>query len=141
MTLRRCSNCKLEKILEEFSIHNKKTGGRKSWCKDCTRAYDRRRGKVRHAAGYKAPRIRENLDKINILKSETPCADCGNTFHPICMDFDHVRGEKRQEVSRLVSDGHTWEILKEEIDKCDIVCANCHRIRSQLTNWGRNNRG
>jgi hypothetical protein len=46
------------------------------------------------------------------------------------MDFDHVRGEKLFDVSRMVGPGLSLELIKAEIAKCDVVCANCHRIRT-----------
>lgn len=61
---------------------------------------------------------------------DVPCADCGHKFPTECMDFDHVRGEKKFNVCQ---EG-IWcgvEKLLEEIAKCDIVCANCHRIRTK----------
>lgn len=63
---------------------------------------------------------------IQELKS-VPCVDCGKTFPPECMDFDH-KGYKSFNISRVGSHG-LISILKE-IEKCDIVCSNCHRIRT-----------
>lgn len=65
---------------------------------------------------------------LNDLKS-VPCADCGWEYPPECMDFDHVKGEKLKNVSALI--GAAQEILEEEIEKCEVVCANCHRIRTK----------
>lgn len=64
-----------------------------------------------------------------------PCYDCGGRFPPECMDFDHVRGEK----SFSVGTGRTrsQEALTLEIAKCDIVCANCHRIRTKVRGKSR----
>lgn len=55
--------------------------------------------------------------------------DCGMRFHPWVMEFDH-RGdvEKRFNISKGHKTG--WKALKAEMDKCDVVCANCHRLRS-----------
>jgi len=67
--------------------------------------------------------------KITALKAVTPCADCGGIFPAVCMDFDHMR-DKTGEISQLVKAGG-WPRIQAEIDKCEIVCANCHRIRTQ----------
>lgn len=69
-----------------------------------------------------------------IEAKKNPCVDCGNTFHPVAMDFDHVRGEKINEVAYLVSHARSIRVIQEEIDKCELVCANCHRVRT----WGSN---
>jgi hypothetical protein len=65
-----------------------------------------------------------------LAEKQKPCADCGGTFHPVAMDFDHVRGEKLNEVSTLLRTGSSLETLKAEIAKCDVVCSNCHRVRT-----------
>lgn len=64
---------------------------------------------------------------IDSVKSK-PCTDCEKTYPPYVMDFDHVRGEKSFNISRgkCISKNK----LLEEIAKCDVVCANCHRERT-----------
>lgn len=57
------------------------------------------------------------------------CKDCGMS-NPICFEFDHVRGTKKARLSEMVSHGAAWATILKEIDKCEIVCANCHRIRT-----------
>lgn len=59
-----------------------------------------------------------------------PCMDCGGSFPIICMDFDHVRGEKVGNVADLVKKNKPFDVILAEIAKCDVVCANCHRIRT-----------
>lgn len=62
------------------------------------------------------------------LKS-VPCADCGSSFDPVCMDFDHREpGTKREAVSKIFKRGKIAVLA--EIAKCDVVCANCHRLRT-----------
>ena len=75
------------------------------------------------------PRTRRLRDEYNKLKDK-PCMDCGNRFPPECMDWDH-RDEttKINSVTRLVL--RTPATLQAEIAKCDLVCSNCHRIRTQ----------
>lgn len=69
-----------------------------------------------------------NRSKLNEAKS-LPCLDCGNVFPPECMDFDHRPG-----AVKLFSIGmnlrRSWSSIEAEIAKCDLVCANCHRIRT-----------
>lgn len=74
-------------------------------------------------------RLRErNRARLDALKA-VPCGDCKGTFPPECMDFDHVRGEKLFGIA--VNMNISWERLEAEIAKCEIVCANCHRIRTK----------
>jgi len=53
--------------------------------------------------------------------------DCGNSFPPVCMDFDHRPGEEKiKEISKCKSKAQ----VDVEVLKCDLVCSNCHRIRT-----------
>jgi len=62
------------------------------------------------------------------LKSK-PCKDCKRRFPPCCMDFHHVRGKKRFEIGDRVCN-LPFSRLQKEIKKCEVICANCHRIRT-----------
>jgi hypothetical protein len=57
---------------------------------------------------------------------EHPCVDCGESDVTV-LDFDHVRDSKRMDVSALVAGGYSWHAIADEIAKCDVRCANCHR--------------
>lgn len=70
-------------------------------------------------------RLRELVREV---KSK-PCTDCGETFPPEVMDFDHVRGTKVGDVSQLVFTAGE-EAVRDEIAKCEPVCSNCHRLRT-----------
>ncbi len=75
-------------------------------------------------------RLQNNKAIIRTFKS-VPCADCGVTYPYYVMDFDHKRGPKKLNVSRMIN--KTTGALLKEIDKCEVVCANCHRIRTHKT--------
>ncbi len=65
------------------------------------------------------------------LKSE-PCSDCGNTFDTCCMDLDHKEGtEKTYNIGTMFAHHYSKELIQTELDKCELVCANCHRIRTR----------
>jgi hypothetical protein len=74
-------------------------------------------------------RTKKAQEFINMIK-QGPCMDCGNTFPTCAMDLDHVKGEKKDDISGLIGSGSTLRILMEEVDKCELVCANCHRVRT-----------
>lgn len=69
---------------------------------------------------------------IESLKVGRPCADCGEKFLTICMDFDHVGSSKQFNVSESVSKGLGKMRILGEISKCELVCSNCHRIRTSV---------
>ena len=54
--------------------------------------------------------------------------DCGVSDVRV-LEFDHVRGEKLGIISKMVSNVSA-KVLEDEIAKCEIVCANCHKIRT-----------
>jgi hypothetical protein len=57
------------------------------------------------------------------------CADCGYNAHPAALDFDHLPGnEKIRDIKSGAQLG--WAALQAEVAKCEVVCANCHRIRT-----------
>lgn len=65
---------------------------------------------------------------VRRYKAENPCADCGLTFPHYVMDFDHLR-DKTAMISKLTRQT-TLPRVMEEISKCELVCANCHRERT-----------
>lgn len=67
---------------------------------------------------------------VDEYKSSRACADCGRSWPPVAMDLDHVRGDKVCSVAGLVSAAYNLELIKIELEKCDLVCACCHRIRT-----------
>ena len=89
------------------------------------RWYRANRDRVIEKKNRKRERLRAH---IRTLK-EQPCTDCGVAYPYYVMDFDHVRGEKAALISELVLRSGTQKLLAE-LDKCDVVCANCHRIRT-----------
>jgi hypothetical protein len=66
---------------------------------------------------------------LDVLKAK-PCMDCKQTFPTECMDFDHVRGKKLTPINTQTAHKSKGPLL-EEIKKCDLVCSNCHRIRTR----------
>ena len=66
--------------------------------------------------------------RLKEIKEKSGCVDCGETNH-IVLDFDHL-SNKKYNVSRMIHDGFSWAAIKKEIAKCEVVCSNCHRIRT-----------
>lgn len=118
-----------------FSPNKARKDGLSVYCHPCLleyqRAYfERKLSKHRPPGDRPAYMRRKNAGHkklINPIKN-VPCVDCDVCFPPSCMEFDHVRGEKRGNVGAM----NSWSsatVLKE-IEKCDVVCANCHRVRT-----------
>ncbi len=63
---------------------------------------------------------------------KSPCVDCNRSYAYYVMQFDHVDGTKYAGVSSMLRDGYSLELIKNEISKCELVCANCHAERTAL---------
>lgn len=88
-----------------------------------------------HRQAYidKAYKKRLELRKwVYQLKHNNPCTDCNQRFPYYVMDFDHLEN-KNNTVSRLINTGSKKQVI-EEIAKCELVCSNCHRIRTYARN-------
>ncbi len=133
--MRTCTECGEEKLESEFYWKDRARNKLQSRCKDCQKA----RCKIHYNANkqdYVArnlvrnpKRRKDNLDFVNQLKSN-PCTDCGETFHHAAMQYDHIADNKRLCVSEMVVRGYGQETILKEIEKCELVCGNCHAIRT-----------
>ena len=76
-------------------------------------------------------RYQAKRDAVDAHKLSVGCVDCGYNAHPAALQYDHVvPGGKGTDVSLLVSSGATIQEIMAEIEKCEVVCANCHAIRT-----------
>ena len=79
---------------------------------------------------------RERRDLVYEFKLSNPCTSCGES-NPIVLEFHHLNPkEKRNDVSNMASHGYSVKSIEEEIEKCIILCANCHRKKTaKQQNW------
>ena len=77
-------------------------------------------------------RRRRLRDWLDIHKSSLGCANC-DEVNPACLDFHHVRGEKDDEITDMVTAGRSAADIHAEIQKCEVLCANCH-IKQHVSN-------
>ena len=125
---RHCPRCGLDVPLSGF---NRSKDGHQHWCRECFRRYFRERGDL-HREQSSAARRRRQLAARAVVREHLAnhsCVDCGED-DLLVLEFDHHRGEKTTEVSRLVSIGARLEQLREEMARCEVVCVNCHRRRT-----------
>lgn len=128
--MKKCSRCRVEKELAEFHLKNADKQRYQSHCKECQRRYIRQHylANVRYYIKKARKSTRKYKQELDALK-EQPCADCGISYPHYVMDYDHVRGEKVGNVSVMRNSGQR-KLALAEIKKCELVCANCHRIRT-----------
>ena len=77
-----------------------------------------------------AKKQREQVKQVLDVLKGLPCTDCGNRFPPECMDFDHIENNKFKGVAQLAKVYNLAKVI-DEVAKCELVCANCHRIRTR----------
>jgi hypothetical protein len=78
----------------------------------------------------KNQKLRKQLkEKINNIKSKTPCTDCGILYPFYVTDFDHINTNKKANISTLVNN-MSPRLVEIELTKCELVCSNCHRERT-----------
>lgn len=149
--MKKCLKCKIEQPYDNFHKKMQSKDGYREHCKICRKIERKERyAKNKHKekeyyTNYKAQfpeKRKETTNKyaskryqifrttLNTIK-DIPCTDCQIPFPPCAMDFDH-RNPKEKEFN--ISEGFSkpFNTLLKEIEKCDVVCANCHRHREHI---------
>lgn len=117
--------------------------GQHSYCRSCQKTYDQSRYKARQPQEVERARVKRMVtsQKVRELVRATkdrPCADCGHRYPYYVMDFDHRdRALKSFDIGNANRVGRRPKAVQAEIEKCDVVCANCHRERT----YGTGHRG
>ena len=131
--MRRCGRCGTEKPLDEFAWRRRKREQRDNYCRPCRSAYHREHylaNKQRYidaAARRKKALLQERFIFLIAYFRDHPCVDCGET-DPVVLEFDHLRDKKFMIATGIRN--RNWNDVLDEIAKCDVVCANCHRRRT-----------
>ena len=131
--MRVCGRCKEKKPLDEFAWRRKASGQLDNYCRPCRTAYKHEhyaRNRQRYIDSARRRRERVVAERMVYLVSflrEHPCVDCGES-DPLVLEFDHLR-EKQFGIGKGMRE-RPWQDVLTEIAKCDVVCANCHRRRT-----------
>lgn len=129
--MKTCAKCKISKKESDFSMKKADRGWLQPYCIPCNREhksewYKKNKKKV---ADKNKDHLNRNKRFVLDYLSNNPCVDCGEQ-DLVVLEFDHVSGTKRGNVTALMRARCSLETLKEEIDKCEVVCANCHKRRT-----------
>lgn len=134
MRMKTCTRCGLAQALDQFPPRRRGRPRLQTWCRACF-AENNARYYQEHLVAQKtrllrntATRRRENQQQIITYLRDHPCVDCGEE-DIVVLEFDHLR-EKIADVSTYSSGGRSWERVKTEIDKCEVRCTNCHRLKT-----------
>lgn len=133
MTTKQCYKCKEVKDITEFNKNKLKNDGHHTVCRECMKKYlqthysnnkEYYRTKARNWETF-------NYNVISSLKANTECCDCGHFYDPVCMDFDHIHLKQFNISSAFRNHGYSLLKILKEIENCELVCANCHRLRTK----------
>ncbi len=135
MRVKTCTRCGETKPLCQFPpVRRSEPDKLQSWCRACFAEanaknhvpyYARERDRILARIAAQRDEIRRHI--IEYLQAN-PCVDCGLT-DIVVLEFDH-QGNKMGDISSYAMGGRNWEVVKAEIDKCQVRCANCHRLRT-----------
>jgi hypothetical protein len=112
-----CTKCKQFKSLDLFSQDRRHPDNKQSWCRPC---------------GYALKKEKRLINKQKAVQYKGGCCNrCGELFECLDVyDFHHRDpAEKEDSLNRLMNS--RWENIVPELDKCDLLCSNCHKI----THW------
>jgi hypothetical protein len=132
-SLRRCGRCGESRPIAEFAWRRKARGQRDNYCVGCRAEYKRehyganRSRYIAQAQVRKQTVIAERAALLIEFFRTHVCVDCGEE-DPLVLEFDH-RSDKLFNISKGLRD-RNWATVLDEIAKCDVVCANCHRRRT-----------
>lgn len=109
-----CTKCKKELPIENFNWRDKNKGTRRSECKYCHTQYMR-------------DLYEQKQEFVSKLKAQIKCKKCGER-KSYMLDFHHLDpNEKENTIARMTSNSYRIEKVLDEIKKCTVFCANCHR--------------
>ena len=128
-----CSKCKVNPALSQSKLCSGCKKERKAYDKD----YFREHAKEKTANAIETKK--SLLARYRALKHGKICMACGGgPYHFCILDFDHLPGHRKvMDVSRMVRLGYAWEKVVEEINKCQLICSNCHRLRTFFRRMGK----
>lgn len=133
MSMKICSSCKNEKELIQFSKNATSVDGLQDKCKDCVKSYIKEHY-IKNSQYYK-DKAKERKKRQRIqwdeFKASLKCSKCPEN-HPACLDFHHLDPSVKE-----FSISNSWhrygsDRWKKELDKCVVLCSNCHRKEHAL---------
>jgi len=126
-----CAKCLQTLPNNAFNKDNSKSDGLQSYCRECSKLAKKRHYQDNKKIYYKRSQRRRNeiKNRIHNLKESDPCCDCRNYWPYYSMSFDHT-GEKTLDLSKAVAEGRSEQEILAEIDNTELVCHNCHAIRT-----------
>jgi hypothetical protein len=129
-----CTKCHSIKSASEFNKNKWKSDGFQHYCRECHRKSvvgsqrTHREAFLKRLQRYNDRKRNESRRHVFDYLSTHPCIDCGES-DVIVLDFDHQR-DKKHTISQLIISNKPWSYILNEIEKCEVRYANCHRKRT-----------
>ena len=109
-----CSQCGRELPLDAFPWRDKSKGTRRANCKECHSGYMKKQYSLKKGI-------------LEEAKAQSKCAKCGESRGYV-LDFHHIDPtQKENTIARMTSNKSNLKDIQKEVDKCIVLCANCHR--------------
>ena len=139
-----CRLCQTKKDIIEFSWKSKRKGLRQSYCKECQKIRSKKHYQ-NNTEKYIAKARKRNQEVLSQIQryvwdylSVHPCIDCGES-DIVVLEFDH-QGDKGFNLFEIIKERSSLIKVKEEIEKCVVRCANCHRRKTAKDfGWKKSN--
>jgi hypothetical protein len=129
-----CNKCHTEKPVDNFSYKDRDKGLRKKICRNCHSLYRKQhylqnKDKYIEKANKWNTKQKEVISKYLFAKlSKSQCLDCGEN-DIIVLEFDHINNKKIG-IAEMYKNSYSLRAIEEELNKCEIRCANCHRRKT-----------
>jgi len=140
--MRTCSRCGLTKDDSEFNWRDQGKGYLQSVCRTCQQEqgknkYENDKENVKEINRQARLRAIDEAQRyVYEYLSNARCEDCGEYDFAV-LTFHHVRGVKKNNVANLAAQGYSIAAIQAEINKCIVLCHNCHTRREQEKSGGR----
>ncbi len=144
-----CTKCKQAKTVSDFFVKDKTRGKLHTQCKNCYKVqrqhyysehYEKYRDEYRKRAKERRTKLKtEYRNNLLDFLSDKSCVIC-KISDPVVLEFDHIDlNTKSFSISQSVKLGYRWDRVLAEIDKCQVMCANCHKRKtSREFGWYKN---
>lgn len=138
--MKTCSVCLKSKNEEDYFYRNKRTEKLHAQCKQC---YIEKRRAIwksyyhKHGSKYRENAVQRNKllkirlrEQLVIFLSSKSCISCGNSDIRV-LEFDHIDPKTKSfSIARAIGDIRSWDEIQKELKKCQVLCANCHKIKT-----------
>ena len=128
--MRICFRCKRELPDELFCKDRRRKDGLSNKCKECQSFYSKEHYKKRPWRYKEISKARKEkvVSFVREFKSERGCYACGYNRHPEALDLHHLDpSSKEYSISTLISNRVCEDVIIKELEKCIVLCSNCHR--------------